>query len=141
MQNLSGLQLQILDLQSNRIRSSSGLESLSSLEELYLAYNGITQLSGLTELHQLNTLDLTHNYLTDTTGMEGLQSLEYLWLSQNKISSFEALSTLSELSSRFKVLDTVYLEHTPLYDLPNYREECLSRLPSVKQLDSYAVRK
>ena len=32
-------------------------------------------------------------------------------------------------------LTTVYLEHTPLYELPDYRERCLAMLPSVTQLD------
>ena len=36
IQGLEGLHLHILDLQSNRIRSSRGLETLVDLEELYL---------------------------------------------------------------------------------------------------------
>ena len=56
-------------------------------------------------------------------------------MSQNPIETFEALETL-----QFGVLETVYLEHTPIYDLPEYREKCLALLPSVKQLDSYSTR-
>ena len=66
-------------------------------------------------------------------------------MSQTKISSYDALSELSALSSTYKKwgpassvtsrLTTVYLEHTPLYELPDYRERCLALLPSVTQLD------
>lgn len=61
-------------------------------------------------------------------------------MSQNPIETFEALETLGALSNQFGVLETVYLEHTPIYDLPEYREKCLALLPSVKQLDSYSTR-
>lgn len=87
---MDGLQLRVLDLQSNRIRSSSGLASLTSLEELlqcwirvtcrYLAYNGIPEITGLEALDRLNTLDLTYNFLTTTNGFDGFKSLEYLWV-------------------------------------------------------------
>lgn len=80
----------MLDLQSNRIRSSVGLESLSSLEELYacwnivspsyLAYNGIPVAEGMEGLENLNTLDLTYNFLTSTKGFGGFKSLEFLWV-------------------------------------------------------------
>lgn len=84
------MQLRVLDLQSNRIRSSVGLESLSSLEELYacwnivspsyLAYNGIPVAEGMEGLENLNTLDLTYNFLTSTKGFGGFKSLEFLWV-------------------------------------------------------------
>lgn len=51
--------MRVLDLQSNRIRSMEGLESLSSLEELYLAYNGITEIVGLDQLVRMND-DVDH---------------------------------------------------------------------------------
>lgn len=80
----------MLDLQSNRIRSSSGLSSLTSLEELlhllecltcrYLAYNGIPEIVGLEAMGKLNTLDLTYNFLTTTKGFDGFKSLEFLWV-------------------------------------------------------------
>ena len=84
----------MLDLQSNRIRSSAGLESLSSLEELYvrwnrvspsyLAYNGIPVIEGMKGLENLNTLDLTYNFLTSTNGFGGFKSLEFLWVAQRR---------------------------------------------------------
>ena len=77
---MEGLSLRVLDLQSNRIRSSVGLRSLVSLEELYLAYNGISEMRDVDTLTNVNTLDLTHNYLTNTNGFEGFISVEYLWV-------------------------------------------------------------
>ena len=32
-------------------------------------------------------------------------------------------------------LEVVYLEHNPLYELPDYREKCFNLLPSITKLD------
>ena len=87
---LEGLEIEVLDLQSNRIRNPIGLNTLTSLKELllyslsitnrYLAYNGIAEMHDVDQLRNVNTLDLSNNFLTDTNGFEGFVSLEYVWV-------------------------------------------------------------
>lgn len=47
---MKGLSLVKLDLQSNRLRKIEELEEMTTLEELYLSYNAIEDLSGVTML-------------------------------------------------------------------------------------------
>lgn len=87
---LEGLEIEVLDLQSNRIRNPVGLNTLTSLKELsvslclftcrYLAYNGIAEMHDVDQLRNVNTLDLSNNFLTSTEGFEGFVSLEYVWV-------------------------------------------------------------
>ena len=59
--------LRLLSIQSNRIREISGLSSLSGLEELYIADNGLTHLAGLDSLN-LQTLEIANNRIADFSG-------------------------------------------------------------------------
>lgn len=47
---MKGLSLVKLDLQSNRLRKIEELEEMTTLEELYLSYNAIEDMSGVTML-------------------------------------------------------------------------------------------
>ena len=48
-----------------RIREIKGLESLSNLEELYIADNGLTNLNGL-ENNNLQTIEIANNKIDDS---------------------------------------------------------------------------
>ena len=50
-----------------RIREIKGLESLSNLEELYIADNGLTNLNGL-EKNNLQTIEIANNKIDDISG-------------------------------------------------------------------------
>ena len=50
-----------------RIREITGLESLSNLEELYIADNGLTNLNGL-ENNNLQTIEIANNKIDDISG-------------------------------------------------------------------------
>ena len=50
-----------------RIREIKGLESLSNLEELYIADNGLTNLNGL-ENNNLQTIEIANNKIDDISG-------------------------------------------------------------------------
>ena len=50
-----------------RIREIKGLESLSNLEELYIADNGLTNLKGL-EKNNLQTIEIANNKIDNISG-------------------------------------------------------------------------
>lgn len=144
MQGLEKLtKLRRLDVQSNRLEAIEGLTSQNAtLEELYLAHNGITNegasaATGLAlALPNLSVLDLSRNRLTSTAAFEHLTSLEELWLSGNKIASFDDVQPLAKLGQH---LETVYLEYNPLQEDPLYRKKLKELIPSLTQIDANLI--
>ncbi|CAM9352214.1 unnamed protein product [Phaeothamnion confervicola] len=153
-------QLRRLDVQAscllNRLTRISGLERLSALEELYLAGNAILTAAAdcgsggaacaaaaaagsapLAAQAALSTLDLSRNRLTDFDGLLHLTELEDLWMTSNGIDTFEKVEQLQVLSR----LETLYLEHNPIYKDFEYRMRTARILPSLKQLDATEVRR
>lgn len=92
--------LRILSLGRNNIKRIQGLEEVSStLEELWLSYNQIEKLEGLSSLAKLTTL----------------------FISNNKIKSWDEVSKLAQLPE----LKNVLLVGNPIYgdkNQENYRE-------------------
>jgi protein phosphatase 1 regulatory subunit 7 len=141
IENLKALRR--LDVQSNRLTSVDNLESqITTLEELYLAHNGITnegirQPTGLAQdFKQLSTLDLSRNFLTSTDEIAHLVTLNDLWLSGNKISTFQDISSLATLTN----LDAVYLEYNPLASEFEYRKRLKQLIPSLNQIDATLIK-
>ena len=135
--------LRRLDIQSNRLTVVENLSTQrDTLEELYLAHNGITNegASTPTGLAQnfsvLNVLDLSRNRLTNTAAFGHLRTLEELWLSGNKIATFDDVQPLSNLREN---LETVYLEYNPLQEDPLYRKKLAELIPSLKQIDAIMI--
>lgn len=134
--------LRRLDVQSNRLERIENLSTQNeTLEELYLAHNGITaegaySPTGLQlSFPNLSVLDLSRNRLTTTTPFAHLKSLDELWLSGNKIAKFEDVQPLSSLDS----LDTIYLEYNPLQEDPLYRKKLAELIPSLSQIDANMI--
>jgi protein phosphatase 1 regulatory subunit 7 len=144
IQGLDNLKkLRRLDVQSNRLEVIEGLTSVNdTLEELFLAHNGITVEGAFTptglqlSLPNLNVLDLCRNRLTNATPFAHLTSLDELWLSGNKIASFADVACLTSLG---KSLDTIYLEYNPLQEDPLYRKRIAELLPSLSQIDANMI--
>jgi len=137
------VKLRRLDVQSNRLTVVEGLSSQKdTLEELYLAHNGITNEgastpTGLAQNFQvLNVLDLSRNRLTNTAPFAHMKTLEELWLSGNKISTFDDVQPLSNLGEN---LETVYLEYNPLQEDPLYRKKLAELIPSLTQIDATMI--
>jgi Leucine-rich repeat (LRR) protein len=113
-----------------------------TLEELYLAHNGITNEgasypSGLGHTFStLLTLDLSRNSLTSTQPLAHLNSLTDLWLSGNNISSFEQVEPLT---ANLIHLDTIYLEYNPLQQDFEYRKKVKELIPSLTQIDANQI--
>lgn len=153
---LSGLaSLRRLDVQSNRLTTIDGLldsSVASTLEELYLSHNAITDegaISGLlsssnddttsssssSPFTMLTTLDLSRNRLTCTKPFAELTTLEDLWISGNDVKTFNDIDELRLLTN----LDSVYLEYNPLDKEFEYRKRLAEMIPSLTQIDANKI--
>jgi Leucine-rich repeat (LRR) protein len=114
-----------LDLSSNRlvaIPATQPLTGLTSLQNLILTGNQLSDLSGLSGLNQLLFLDLSFNQMTTLPTLSGLPSLNYLVLSDNELTAFPALGGLPSLQ-------TLYLSTNQITDLSN-----ITTVPSLRWL-------
>ncbi len=137
--------LRRLDIQSNRLTVIENLQTQNdTLEELYLAHNGITVEGAMAapgSLSQafpnLSVLDLSRNRLTNTTPFAHLTSLDELWISGNNIATFDDIQPLAALGQS---LETVYLEYNPVQeDDPLYRKKLKELIPSLTQIDANLI--
>lgn len=144
IETISGLdkltKLRRLDLQSNRVAKIEHLDAFHmTLEELYLAHNGITTegaAAGLSTLSfpVLSVVDLSRNRLTSTEPFKNIKSLDELWISGNKIASFDDVVCIKDVH-----LDTIYLEYNPIQEDPMYRRKIAELLPGLKQIDATMI--
>lgn len=84
----------------NRLTSIEGLDTLTSLEELYLSHNGLTRVEGLSKLVSLFVIPRSEEIVAATlTCLDVQTSLTTLDIGHNKITELEpeSLSTLTEL--------------------------------------------
>ncbi|XP_058074216.1 protein phosphatase 1 regulatory inhibitor subunit PPP1R7 homolog [Magnolia sinica] len=133
--NLCGLKcITKISLQSNRLTSMLGFQDCVALEELYLSHNGILKMEGLSTLLNLRVLDVSSNKITCVSDIENLTRLEDLWLNDNQIASVEGLD--SAVSGSKEKLTTIYLEHNPCANLPNYCSTLRQIFPNIQQIDS-----
>lgn len=135
-QNVSALtNLKILSIQSNRLPSITGLESLVNLEELYISHNALEQISGLDKNLKLRVLDISSNQISQLTNLQHLEHLEELWASSNRLSSFDEIE--KELADK-KELNTVYFEGNPLQtkNPALYRNKVRLAIPQITQIDA-----
>jgi Leucine-rich repeat (LRR) protein len=115
---------------------------IDTLEEIYLAHNGITtegasHPTGLAQQFKvLSVVDLGRNRLTSANSFAHILTLDELWLSGNKIATFDDIQALSALTA----LDTIYLEYNPLQDNnPLYRKRIHEIMPCLKQIDANMI--
>jgi len=134
--------LRRLDVQANRLTKIENLEAqVDTLEELYLAHNGIdvegaTCETGLAlPFTQLNTIDMSRNRLVDTSPFGHIKSLTDLWISGNDIKTFDDIEQLRELTE----LDGVYLEYNPVASEFEYRKKVAELAPSLTQIDATMI--
>ena len=79
-------QLQVLSLSSNKIADISPLQTLKgNVLYLYLASNGIADVSTLAEFSALRLVDLSGNAITDANPLATLSGLSMLILSSNQL--------------------------------------------------------
>jgi len=86
-----------LECQDDAITSVAGIEHATSLVDLSLWENQISDLTPLAGLKQVVDLQLGLNRIQDLTALQGLTSLRRLGLSVNQISSLAPLAGLTSL--------------------------------------------
>ncbi|SHK28596.1 leucine-rich repeat domain-containing protein [Paramaledivibacter caminithermalis] len=106
------------------IISLGGLEHFTSLEELLLSKNNITDIKPLSKLHRLKYLNLWKNDIRDITPIKNLTNLEQLDLDSNKISDIEALKELKNLKA-LRIGSNRLTDISPLASLTNLEYLCL----------------
>jgi len=120
MQSLAGMKaLRILSLGRNNIKKVEKLDDVAStLEQLWMSYNQIASLDGLSSLVNLHTL----------------------YMSNNKVASF---SELDKLASLPKLRDVLFVGN-PMYDALADKGEArlrvLKHLPNVTKIDGEMVK-
>ena len=103
-----------LVLKHNSISDLSALAKLTSLKWLFLGFNPISDISALAKLTSLEWLYLHNNSISDISTLKKLTSLTQLYLSYNSISDISALEDLTALTwldlSRNSISDISALE-------------------------------
>jgi hypothetical protein len=140
--------LRRLDIQSNRLTRIENLQGqCDTLEELYLAHNGIDDIGAHLEtglklsFPNLTVLDLSRNRLTTTIPFGHLTAIEELWISGNMMEDFDAVVPLKDASAEGLIpnLETLYLEYNPLASDFEYRKKLAQWIPSLKQIDATMI--
>jgi hypothetical protein len=90
-------ELKTLNLQNNQVIDLSGIENLSSLTSLDIAYNKIGTLAPLATLTNLKILNASGNPLKDMSALQRLTQLEHLELANVKGINSSDLSALLDL--------------------------------------------
>ena len=149
--------LRKLDVQNNRLKTLNGncggdgegldeeveegdvggINGLTTLEELYLAFNGITNVQGLPPGSPLSTVDLSNNPIDDLSGLEQHKDLTEVWMNASKLENLDQLKPLQQLPE----LNCLYLEHSPVARDFEYRKAVTAMLPPLEQLDATEVNK
>ena len=88
---------------------SSDFSGLSSLANLDLSGNSISDISVLSGLTKLTELNLSDNSISNISALSGLTKLTTLYLERNSISNVSALERLTKLTN-------LYLESNPISD-------------------------
>ena len=120
--NFDPLNVTEIDSNTDGLQSISDLSGLTSLNELLLYNNQLTDVSGLSNLTSLTQLRLENNQLTDIGDLSGLTSLNVLRLYSNQLTDIGDLSGIT-------LLTVLYLYNNQLTDIGD-----LSGLTSLTQL-------
>ena len=92
------------------------LTGLVQLEELFLEANTISDFTPLAGLTNLRTLALDRNHISDISGLSGLTSLDILSLNANDISDVSPLENLTNLRDLYLLYNNIR-DITPLQPL------------------------
>lgn len=109
---------------SNRnVASLEGLETATSLEDLTMSYNQISDISMLSGLSNLTILALSNNQISDISPLSGLHKLRHLDVHDNDIADITPLAGLSRL-------ETLFIRYNDISDI-----SVLAGLKSLRHLD------
>jgi len=125
--------LRQLDVQSNRLRSfGEDIGRCQRLQELYLAHNAIESTVGLPVHSPLSTIDLSCNKTKDIDTLAACVTLEEIWMTDCMVATLDELTVLKALPK----LTCLYLEHSPIAKIADYRHQIKAMFPDLLQLDA-----
>lgn len=110
-------------LKKDAIFNIDGIENFTSLKNLNLCNNEISDISKLSELSNLQNIDLSQNKIKDISSLKGLSSLQSLDLFGDEISDINALKDLTSLQK-------LNLNSNEIYDISSLKE-----LTNLQNLD------
>ena len=95
-------------------------------------------ISGLDNLTELTTLDVAYNKIETITGLEALaETLEEFWINYNVLGNLEA--AMAQLHG-LKNLKTIYVADNPMVKGVSYLELFKDKLPQIEQIDGYMLK-
>lgn len=103
-------------MRANKIQKIENLDGLN-IEELSLAHNSLTKITGLSKLLLLRELDLAKNAIVKLKGLQDVKTLRFLNLSLNRVEKILQLQYI-ELLPLLTELDCCY---NPLQNKKHYR--------------------
>lgn len=130
--------LQKLRLNNSVIPSIRDIStSLSKLRFLSLAHCGLSSLDGLSTLSdQLEEVYLAFNHISDVSELIGMSKLTVLDLEENEIESVEDCGLLACCSG----LMALTLAGNPAAESETYREDVMKAIPHLRYLDEKRLR-
>ncbi|MYE11389.1 MAG: hypothetical protein F4X99_06960, partial [Gammaproteobacteria bacterium] len=114
----AGEKVEVVRLSSRGLTDLSALAGLADLEVLDLRDNAVDDLSPLASLPHLRVLDLSGNAVSDLSPLAGLTTLRRLDLSDNRVTDLRPLSELRRLEVLLLDGNRV-AELAPLWALPD----------------------
>ena len=95
-------------------------------------------ISGLENLSELTTLDVAYNKIEAISGLDTLaETLEEFWINFNVLGNLEA--AMAQLHG-LKKLKTIYVADNPMVKGVNYLELFKDKLPHIEQIDGYMLK-
>lgn len=128
-----------LALSTNSIDRFIPLSGMRSLKILSVGRNVIKRIEKLDDLAgTLEQLWMSYNLVSSLDGLSALSNLQVLYMSNNKIKSLDELNKLAGLP---KLRDVLFINN-PMYDgleKAEQRAEVLRRLPNLMKIDGEVV--
>ncbi len=132
-----------LSLSDNKISDIKPLESLTKLTELWLFKNRINDIKPLESLTNLADLNLSYNEISDIKPLESLTNLTKLYLSDNEISDIKPLESLTNLDELWlsdnEISDIKPLESLTKLTLLNLINNRISDIKPLESLTNLTV--
>ncbi len=130
-----------LSLSTNAIDKIGNLSGLHSLKILSLGRNQLKKIEGVADVaNTLEELWISYNNIERLTGVSVLKKLRVLYMSNNKVDKWSEFERLQELTN----LEELLFTGNPLEEAHskqgNWRIEVIKRLPKLKKLDGEPIK-